>query len=76
MAEGSRLATLWVNRQAVSDPPPQQVVDLAILDPAVDTEVGIDILNGREQVLAVTREGGRAVIQGVALDNFPVMIRF
>jgi hypothetical protein len=75
-AGGGRLAALWANRGAASQPAPREVVDLVIRNAGVTRVAGIDVLNGREQELAVTRERDRTVIRGIVLDDFPVMIRF
>ena len=75
-ADGDRLAALWLNRIAPTDPTPRQVVDVVIEGPVTHGVVGVDVLNGREQELQTEREVDHTLVRAVALDDFPIMLRF
>jgi len=37
--------------------------------------VGIDVLNGTEQQLRISSEGGETIIRGVLIKDYPVIVR-
>ena len=72
---GERLLAFWKRGRAkdASDVTPTEII---LPGRSVKKAIGVDLLNGREQELEVTAQGGTTVLKGMLMQDFPVVVRF
>jgi hypothetical protein len=68
------LAAFWLPGEGVDDFPDIKS-DVIIPQLKCQEAVGIDVLNGTEQELRISSEGGKTIISGVLIKDYPIIVR-
>ena len=74
LPDESRLVAFWLPGPG-SDEAPDLKIDVAISNLSFTSATGIDVLNGTEQELRISIEGGSTVLKGMLTKDYPVLIR-
>jgi len=74
LADGDRMIGIWLSGKSL-DKHPGVITDLTVSVPKCSEVVGVDTLNGVEQELKFEHDGGRAVIPGIVIRDYPLMLR-
>ena len=74
LKDGSRLAAYWIPG-AGSDNPPDFRANVVIHGSNPTKATVIDVLNGTEQALKVSAEAGAVALNGMAVMDYPVLVR-
>lgn len=74
LSGGHQLFVLWTDGEAVVDDPS---VTATLTFPGVSdtTVIGIDILQGFEQELIASEEGGHLVVHNLLVKDYPIVLR-
>jgi parallel beta-helix repeat protein len=74
LPNGDKLVTLWIDGKAVDGYPG---IETTVTIPGFSTQrvVGIDVLNGFEQELIMSREEGNLVIENLLIKDYPIILR-
>ena len=74
LSNGDRLFALWTDGVAVDDDPGVEAT-LTLPGFSAQKVVGIDVLNGFEQELLTSTEGGNVVIRNLLIRDYPIILR-
>ncbi len=74
LPDGSRLVAFWLPG-AGKDRAPDLKTDVVISNMSFKNATGIDVLNGTEQELRISAEGGSTILTGMLTKDYPVLIR-
>jgi hypothetical protein len=72
-SDGARLIAVWLNERA-TDAGAERETAIMIGGGSVSRAVAIDVLNGTEQTLKVKASGERAVLEGMRIRDWPLVI--
>ena len=72
--ESEKLVAIWIGGRAFDDLE-GIAADLFLRDVAAVSAVGVDVLNGREQVLDFEVDCGSTLVKGYVIHNCPTVIR-
>lgn len=78
LPENAKLVAIWIREKSRKNRFDDYVgvtTSVSISAEAPSRVVGIDLLNGREQDLDFTASGGRVVMPGLAIKDYPLFIR-
>ena len=78
LPDGKRLLAIWVperSRKARLDDYAGVTVDIAMATDVPRQIVGIDMLNGREQVLRFDNKAGQIIVPDLIVKDYPLLLR-
>ena len=59
----------------LSDDFPDTITDIIFPYTQFQQATGIDVLNGSEQVLQSSKSGGKSILKGMMIKDYPIVIR-
>lgn len=71
---GDLLLAIWIPGRA-DDDSPGIATDVTFPDTQFQQAIGIDILNGGEQVLQLSKNEGKSILKGVLIRDYPIVIK-
>jgi hypothetical protein len=74
LPNGDKLVALWTDGIAVDDDPGVKST-LIVPGFSAQTVMGIDVLNGFEQPMITSTEGGNLVIRNLLIKDYPIILR-
>jgi hypothetical protein len=74
LPDESCLVAFWLPGEGIDDFPDVRS-DVIISDRNCKNATGIDVLNGTEQALRFSIEGGKTILKGMLIKDYPVVVR-
>ena len=71
---GDLLLAVWIPGRA-DDDSPGIATDVTFPDTQFQQAIGIDILNGGEQVLQLSKNEGKSILKGVLIRDYPIVMK-
>jgi len=72
--DGEKVLAIWLTGRP-GDGDPAEKADITFVEDDFSRAVGVDVINGTEQELRVSRRDGRPVLKGLLLKDWPVLVR-
>ena len=74
VSNGNRLVALWTDGVAVDEDPGIEAT-VVISDLSATKVTGIDVLEGYQQDVLTTSEGGNLIIQNLKVRDYPLILK-